>query len=120
MVDPQWSFSGISTFAHLEHIKCLSARDVPFDIGVIGAPFDTAVSYRPGKTGVAFNPYRAAISRDLMLLAFLALSNSNFRLFHQDVSNVHAVVQALDSDLGQSELRLHDRLHFEASIRDGG
>ena len=32
----------------MKHIKCLSERDVPFDIGIIGAPFDTAVSYRPG------------------------------------------------------------------------
>ncbi|KAL8723049.1 MAG: hypothetical protein Q9225_000591 [Loekoesia sp. 1 TL-2023] len=46
--DAEWTFSGISTFAHLKHVKCLSNRDVPFDIGVIGAPFDTAVTYRPG------------------------------------------------------------------------
>lgn len=46
--DFEWGFSGISTFAHLRHIKCLSERDTPFDIGIIGAPFDTAVSYRPG------------------------------------------------------------------------
>lgn len=45
----QWAFSGISTFAHLKHVKCLSAPYEPFDIGIIGAPFDTAVSYRPGK-----------------------------------------------------------------------
>lgn len=44
----QWAFSGISTFAHLKHVKCLSNRAIPFDIGVIGAPFDTAVTYRPG------------------------------------------------------------------------
>ena len=44
----QWAFSGISHFAHLKHVKCLSERDTPYDIGIIGAPFDTAVSYRPG------------------------------------------------------------------------
>ena len=37
------------TFAHLKHVKCLSNRDVPFDIGIVGAPFDTAVTYRPGR-----------------------------------------------------------------------
>ena len=47
-----WAFSGISTFAHLPYIKCLSDPDVEFDIAVIGAPFDTAVSYRPGKTQI--------------------------------------------------------------------
>lgn len=31
-----------------KHVKCLSDRDTPFDIGIIGAPFDTAVTYRPG------------------------------------------------------------------------
>src|SRR2546423_12009886 len=44
----QWSFSGVSTFAHLKHVRCLTTPYEPFDIGIIGAPFDTAVSYRPG------------------------------------------------------------------------
>lgn len=48
----QWPFSGIATFAHLDHVKCLVNPDVAFDIGVIGAPFDTTTSYRPGKSGV--------------------------------------------------------------------
>ncbi|KAF2151254.1 Arginase/deacetylase [Myriangium duriaei CBS 260.36] len=43
-----WGFSGISTFAHLPHVKCLTQPSQQFDIAVIGAPFDTAVSYRPG------------------------------------------------------------------------
>ncbi|ETN40802.1 agmatinase [Cyphellophora europaea CBS 101466] len=43
-----WPFSGIATFAHLDHVKCLVNPDAPFDIGVIGAPFDTTTSYRPG------------------------------------------------------------------------
>ena len=49
LIQFQWAFSGISTFAHLKHVKCLSTPYEPFDIGIIGAPFDTAVSYRPGK-----------------------------------------------------------------------
>lgn len=44
----QWAFVGISTFAHLRHVKCLTKPYDPFDIAIIGAPFDTAVSYRPG------------------------------------------------------------------------
>lgn len=43
-----WPFSGIQTFAHLPHEKCLMNRSLDFDIGVIGIPFDTAVTYRPG------------------------------------------------------------------------
>lgn len=45
----QWAFSGISTFAHLDHVKCLTKPDALFDIGILGVPFDTAVSYRPGE-----------------------------------------------------------------------
>ncbi|KAK7031468.1 Agmatinase [Favolaschia claudopus] len=42
-------FSGITTFAKLPWVQCLTKdSDVPFDIAFIGAPFDTATSYRPG------------------------------------------------------------------------
>jgi hypothetical protein len=30
-------------------VKCLTAQDAEFDIGIVGVPFDTAVSYRPGE-----------------------------------------------------------------------
>lgn len=43
-----WSFSGIETFAHLEHFRGLLESDKPVDIGIVGVPFDTAVSYRTG------------------------------------------------------------------------
>ncbi|KAK1056056.1 hypothetical protein LTR74_015194 [Friedmanniomyces endolithicus] len=43
-----WGFSGISTFAHLPHTRCLQHPETPYDIAILGAPFDTAVSYRPG------------------------------------------------------------------------
>ncbi|KAI9832666.1 MAG: hypothetical protein M1819_004251 [Sarea resinae] len=58
----EWGFSGISTFAHLPYVKCLTHPDEHFDIGIIGAPFDTAVSYRPG---ARFGPraIRAASAR---------------------------------------------------------
>ncbi|OJD17669.1 agmatinase [Emergomyces pasteurianus Ep9510] len=62
--DQEWSFSGISTFAHLEHVKCLLEPDEQYDIAVLGAPFDTSVSYRPG---ARFGPraIRAASARQL-------------------------------------------------------
>lgn len=47
-IQQQWGFSGISTFAHMQAVKCLIEPDERYDIAIIGAPFDTAVSYRPG------------------------------------------------------------------------
>ncbi|RDA91490.1 hypothetical protein CP533_4563 [Ophiocordyceps camponoti-saundersi (nom. inval.)] len=44
----EWAFSGIGSFAHLDHVKCLTDPSVDFDIAIIGAPFDTAVTFRPG------------------------------------------------------------------------
>lgn len=43
-----WGYTGISTFAHLDHHRCLQYPDVEYDIAILGAPFDTAVTYRPG------------------------------------------------------------------------
>lgn len=45
----QWAFSGISTFAHLPHVRCLTTPEEQYDVAVIGVPFDTTVSYRPGQ-----------------------------------------------------------------------
>ncbi|KAF8909268.1 arginase family-domain-containing protein [Gymnopilus junonius] len=42
-------FSGITTFAKLPWVQCLTKEQhVAFDIAFIGAPFDTGTSYRPG------------------------------------------------------------------------
>ncbi|KAL8831284.1 MAG: hypothetical protein Q9191_000940 [Dirinaria sp. TL-2023a] len=67
--DSDWPFSGISTFAHLKHVRCLSDREAFFDVGIIGAPFDTAVSYRPG---ARFGPraIRAASARQIPFRGF--------------------------------------------------
>lgn len=64
-----WSFSGITTFAHLPSNRCLVNPDQEFDIAVIGVPFDTAVSYRPG---ARFGPraIRAASMRQTNLRGF--------------------------------------------------
>ncbi|KAI6785518.1 uncharacterized protein J7T54_007161 [Emericellopsis cladophorae] len=71
-----WSFSGISTFAHLPHFKCLTQPDEDFDIGIIGAPFDTAVSYRPG---ARFGPrsIRANSARQISFRSFNARAGIN-------------------------------------------
>lgn len=62
---PDLPFSGITTFAHLPHERCLSNPDGKLDIAIIGVPFDNAVSYRPGESiftaqlisGARFGPY---------------------------------------------------------------
>ncbi|KAI0598527.1 agmatinase [Biscogniauxia sp. FL1348] len=65
----EWGFTGISTFAHLPHVKCLTNPAETFDIAIIGAPFDTAVSYRPG---ARFGPraIRAASARQTSFRGF--------------------------------------------------
>ncbi|PWN18030.1 agmatinase, mitochondrial precursor, partial [Microstroma glucosiphilum] len=45
---PDFYFTGISTFAHMEHVKCLTQPSAEFDIALIGIPIDTAVSFKPG------------------------------------------------------------------------
>ncbi|KAF2018596.1 Arginase/deacetylase [Aaosphaeria arxii CBS 175.79] len=64
-----WGFSGVSTFAHLPHIRCLTHPQTDYDIGILGAPFDTAVSYRPG---ARFGPraIRAGSSRQTSFRGF--------------------------------------------------
>ncbi|ORY07792.1 arginase family-domain-containing protein [Clohesyomyces aquaticus] len=71
-----WGFSGISTFAHLPHIRCLSHPKTDYDIGIIGAPFDTAVSYRPG---ARFGPraIRAGSSRQTSFRGYNPRANLN-------------------------------------------
>ncbi|POR37143.1 Asparagine--tRNA ligase, cytoplasmic [Tolypocladium paradoxum] len=65
----EWGFSGIGTFAHLEHVKCLTDPSVAYDIAIIGAPFDTAVTFRPG---ARFGPraIRQASSRQTTFRGF--------------------------------------------------
>ena len=46
---PDLSFSGITTFAHLPHERCLERPEAMFDVALLGIPFDTAVSFRPGE-----------------------------------------------------------------------
>ena len=60
--DLQWGFSGISTWAHLKHERCLQYPEVEYDIAILGVPFDNAVTYRPG---ARFGPrsIRAASAR---------------------------------------------------------
>ncbi|KAF9740586.1 hypothetical protein PMIN06_000311 [Paraphaeosphaeria minitans] len=71
-----WGFSGVSTYAHLPHTRCLTHPETAFDIGIIGAPFDTAVSYRPG---ARFGPraIRAGSARQTSFRGFNPRANLN-------------------------------------------
>ncbi|WVQ73109.1 agmatinase [Cryptococcus sp. DSM 104548] len=51
---PDLSFSGVTSFAHLPHQKCLDNKNAAFDVALLGVPFDSAVSFRPG---ARFGPY---------------------------------------------------------------
>ncbi|EKD17612.1 uncharacterized protein L3040_006734 [Drepanopeziza brunnea f. sp. 'multigermtubi'] len=72
----EWGFNGVNSFAHLEHVKCLTKPETRFDIGILGVPFDTAVSYRPG---ARFGPraIRAASSRQTSFRGFNARASIN-------------------------------------------
>ncbi|KAF2722556.1 Arginase/deacetylase [Polychaeton citri CBS 116435] len=71
-----WGFSGISTFAHMPHVRCLQHPEKEYDIAILGAPFDTAVSYRPG---ARFGPraIRAASARQTSMRGYNPRANLN-------------------------------------------
>lgn len=48
------SFTGVTSFAHLPHVRCLDEPAQELDVAIIGMPFDSAVSFRPG---ARFGPY---------------------------------------------------------------
>ncbi|KAK3332454.1 arginase family-domain-containing protein [Cercophora scortea] len=72
----EYAFSGIGSFAHLKHVKCLTTPSERFDIGIIGVPFDTATTYRPG---ARFGPraIRQASSRQTSFRGFNPRANIN-------------------------------------------
>ncbi|KAF4633418.1 hypothetical protein G7Y89_g4696 [Cudoniella acicularis] len=74
--DFEWGYSGINTFGHLPHIKCLTNQNTAFDMAVIGVPFDTAVSFRPG---ARFGPraIRSASARHLPSRGFNTYAGIN-------------------------------------------
>jgi len=48
------SFTGVTSFAHLPHVRCLDEPSTELDVAIIGMPFDSAVSFRPG---ARFGPF---------------------------------------------------------------
>ncbi|KAJ2969075.1 hypothetical protein NQ176_g8858 [Zarea fungicola] len=72
----EWAFNGIGSFAHLDHVKCLTNPQERYDVAIIGAPFDTAVSFRPG---ARFGPraIRQASARQTSMRGFNPRANIN-------------------------------------------
>ncbi|KAK7923239.1 hypothetical protein PG985_007310 [Apiospora marii] len=72
----EFGYTGIGSFAHLKHAKCLTTPSEHYDIAIIGAPFDTAVSYRPG---ARFGPraIRQASSRQTSFRGYNQRANIN-------------------------------------------
>jgi agmatinase len=102
-------FSGITTFAKLPWVQCLSNKGASedFDIAFIGAPFDTGTSYRPG---ARFGPagIRAG-SRRLTLYG-----GYNVPMGHNPFYSGHKIV-----DCGDIPVTPYDNAHAIAQIEAG-
>jgi hypothetical protein len=70
---PDLSFSGITTFAHLPHERCLDNIDSKLDVAILGVPYDNAVSYRPGKLAVLIAGKANRKARDSDRMVFEAV-----------------------------------------------
>jgi len=70
------SFTGVTSFAHLPHIRCLDNPSAELDVAIIGMPFDSAVSFRPG---ARFGPFgiRSGESRAGITAIRLSVRHTN-------------------------------------------
>ena len=79
ILNRQWGFSGVNSFAHLDHVKCLTKPDTLFDIAVLGVPFDTATTFRPGSSlrivthtnSGKLRPYSSTMALHIMICIFM-------------------------------------------------
>ncbi|KAK2740094.1 hypothetical protein FQN55_009043 [Onygenales sp. PD_40] len=110
--DQEWGFAGVSTFAHLKHVKCLLEPDEQYDIAVLGAPFDTAVSYRPG---ARFGPraIRAASARQMPATSF------NTRAAINPYQNWARILDCGDIPVTPFDNGLAERQMYEAFLELG-
>ncbi|KAM6514101.1 hypothetical protein FALCPG4_015264 [Fusarium falciforme] len=100
----EWAFGGIGTFAHLNHVKCLTEPTEPFDIAIIGAPFDTAVTYRPG---ARFGPraIRHASGRQHSLRGFNPRANINpYQNWAKIVDCGDIPITPIDNNIAQKQM----------------
>jgi len=116
-----WPFSGINTFAHLPHTKCLVDPGVEFDIGIVGMPFDTATTYR---SGARFGPraLRAASQRQTSLRGY------NFRADINPYDNWAKVIDCgdipitpMDNNLALKQMTLgYENLLNHSTVSEQG
>lgn len=100
----QWAFGGIGTFAHLNHVKCLTEPTEPYDIAIIGAPFDTAVTYRPG---ARFGPrsIRHASGRQHSLRGYNPRADINpYQNWAKIVDCGDIPITPIDNDIAQKQM----------------
>ncbi|KAI5461818.1 arginase family-domain-containing protein [Mariannaea sp. PMI_226] len=100
----EWAFGGIGTFAHLNHVKCLTEPTEPFDIAIVGAPFDTAVTYRPG---ARFGPraIRHASGRQHSLRGFNPRANLNpYQNWAKIVDCGDIPITPIDNNIAQEQM----------------
>ncbi len=72
-----FAFSGITTFAQLPSVQCLTESGPVDDILILGFPFDTATSYR---TGTRFGPNAVRQGSRAASLAFVCPSRVDAHL----------------------------------------
>ncbi|KNB01270.1 hypothetical protein FOXG_04547 [Fusarium oxysporum f. sp. lycopersici 4287] len=99
-----WAFGGIGTFAHLNHVKCLTEPTEPYDIAIIGAPFDTAVTYRPG---ARFGPrsIRHASGRQHSLRGYNPRADINpYQNWAKIVDCGDIPITPIDNDIAQKQM----------------
>ncbi|RJE26209.1 agmatinase [Aspergillus sclerotialis] len=100
----EWGFEGIGTFAHLNHVKCLTEPMEDFDIAIIGAPFDKAVTYRPG---ARFGPraIRYASGRQHSLRGFNPRANINpYQNWAKIIDCGDIPITPIDNNIAQTQM----------------
>jgi len=112
------AFVGLSTFANLPYVHCLSAdKDIEkYDIAFLGAPFDTGVTARPG---ARFGPrgIRAGSVRMSADFAWSVYTGENtFKQWAKIVDCGDAPLTVLDNTLALKQL---DKAHQVISNRAG-
>ncbi|KAG7566930.1 hypothetical protein FFLO_01309 [Filobasidium floriforme] len=70
------SFTGVTSFAHLPHVRCLDEPGQELDVAIIGMPFDSAVSFRPG---ARFGPFgiRSGSRRQTKIRGYSSVTGIN-------------------------------------------
>lgn len=115
-----WPFQGITTFAHLPTVSCLTDRSARYDIALVGVPFDTSTSYR---AGARFGPraIRAASARQTALRGYnLRAQHNPYALWATIVDCGDIPVTPMDNSLAFKQMTMgFEELLFEHAGAEG-